>query len=71
MKVGVVMRKVDSPEFTHVAMRLCHAYGTINSIGPKNLTLWVFHEGDAEMCRETLEQETNAIFVKYHYMKID
>lgn len=71
MKVGVVMRKMATPEFTQVAMKLCHAYGTINVVGPKNLTLWVFSEGDAEMCRETLETEVGAIFVKYHYMKID
>ena len=70
MKIGVVMRKVNSAEFTHTAMKLCHAYGTINTMGPKNLTLWVCKDGDAEMCRETLE-ETGAKFIRYYYMKVE
>lgn len=70
MKIGLVMRKQNSAEFTHTAMKLCHAYGTMNVMGRKNLTMWVFAEGDAEMCREILEEETGAKFVRYHYMKI-
>lgn len=70
MKIGLVMRKQNSAKFNRVAMKLCHAFGTINTVGPKNLTMWLFNEGDAEMCRETLETECNAQFVRYHYMKV-
>lgn len=71
MKVAVVMRRQENAEFRQVAMALCHAYCTINDWGRKNLTIWVAAEGDAEMCRETLEAECNAQFVRYHYMRIE
>lgn len=70
MKIAVSMRKQNSAHFADVAMKLCHAYGTINMWGRKNLTLWVFNEGDAQMCRETLEEECGAQFVRYHYLKV-
>lgn len=71
MKIACVVRRQETAEFRQVAMALCHAYCTINEWGRKNLTLWVAGEGDAEMCREILESECGAQFVRYHYMRVD
>jgi hypothetical protein len=69
MKVGIAIRKQNTERFKKVCVAVCHASRTMVKEGYKNVTFYSFDATDLELCRNTLQEECGAQFVRYVYWK--